>query len=180
MASSIEVMAHTKTGYHHNKSIEREEDLRGEEDHSKKGHSETSFPQSAPDSMPMGDGSEVNWSESVLGRPLLCRCVNLLRQNGDLQTLATVVCIFGGGVQLVSLMTPGEIDCFASFIRSGVITCTPACDAIDILSFTFLLPARLEAMLFDAKLCDVHCPLCINCIALYRNLLKCSVLNNLY
>ena len=64
---------------------------------------------SLSDSMPMGDGSDVDWGYSVLGRSLLCRCVNLLRQNGDLQTLATVVCIFGGSEQLVALMTPGEV-----------------------------------------------------------------------
>lgn len=62
---------------------------------------------SLSDSMPMGDGSDVDWGYSVLGRSLLCRCVNLLRQNGDLQTLATVVCIFGGSEQLIALMTPG-------------------------------------------------------------------------
>ena len=62
---------------------------------------------SLPDSMPLGDGSDVNWSVSVLGRSLLCRCINLLRQNGDLQTLATVICVFGGSKQLVALMTEG-------------------------------------------------------------------------
>ena len=60
------------------------------------------------DSMPMGDGSGFNWTHSVLGRSLLCRCVNLLRQNGDLQTLATVACIFGGSDHLVGLMTEGR------------------------------------------------------------------------
>ena len=60
------------------------------------------------DSMPMGDGTDFNWALSALGRSLLCRCVNLLRQNGDIQTLATVVCIFGGSDHLVDLMTGGR------------------------------------------------------------------------
>jgi hypothetical protein len=72
---------------------------------------------SLSDSMPMGDGSDVDWGYSVLGRSMLCRCVNLLRQNGDLQTLATVVCIFGGSEQLVALMTPGE------FLNVALTTC---------------------------------------------------------
>ena len=106
IASSIEVMAHTKTGYRTSGAAGVEHV--GDKGSQKKGEMEMCAPQSAPDSMPMGDGSEVNWSESVLGRSLLCRCVDLLRKNGDLQTLATVVCIFGGGLQLVSLMTPGN------------------------------------------------------------------------
>lgn len=61
------------------------------------------------DSMPLGDGSAVDWSISVLGRSMICRCINLLKQSGDLQTLATVVCIFGGSDKLVALMAPGAL-----------------------------------------------------------------------
>lgn len=61
------------------------------------------------DSMPLGDGSAVDWSISVLGRSMICRCINLLKKSGDLQTLATVVCIFGGSDKLVALMAPGAL-----------------------------------------------------------------------
>ena len=75
------------------------------------------------DSMPMGDGSDVDWGYSVLGRSMLCRCVNLLRLNGDLQTLATVVCIFGGSEQLIALMTPGELSYLHCSVRHCLLDC---------------------------------------------------------
>ena len=117
MASSIEVMAHTKSGCRTDCVAVVEKGVGDKGGVKKKGEKEKAAPRSAPDSMPMGDGSEVNWSESVLGRSLLCRCVDQLRKNGDLQTLATVVCIFGGGVELVSLMTPGTVLCLCEYVR---------------------------------------------------------------
>ena len=108
LASSIEVMAHRL----------KESDLSPSSSSSSTStpsFSSSSFSSSSSsssigqsDSMPMGDGSDFNWSQSVLGRSLLCRCVNLLQKNGDLQTLATVVCIFGGSDQLVALMAHGK------------------------------------------------------------------------
>jgi hypothetical protein len=53
-------------------------------------------------------GSGMNWNTSALGRSLLIRCINQLRANGDVQTLATVVCIMGGSAQLSALIQPPE------------------------------------------------------------------------
>jgi hypothetical protein len=55
-----------------------------------------------------GDSNDMNWCTSALGRSLLCRCVGTLRDTGDLQTLATVTCVFGGSEQLVALMAPSS------------------------------------------------------------------------
>jgi hypothetical protein len=51
-------------------------------------------------------GSGMDWKTSALGRSLLIRCINALRENGDLQTLATLICIVGGSAQLHALLEP--------------------------------------------------------------------------
>ena len=117
LASSIEVMVSTNKNYNCPSSnqdcdsnIERNV-VTSSSSQSQSGFAPVSgqSPVSMYDSMPLGDGSAVDWSISVLGRSMICRCVNLLKQSGDLQTLATVVCIFGGSDKLVALMAPGQI-----------------------------------------------------------------------
>jgi hypothetical protein len=109
LASCIEVMVMTYQRSNQGQGRTRSSSVPKEKQDSLSVGSPVSVSVTLSDSMPMGDGSDVDWGYSVLGRSMLCRCVNLLRQNGDLQTLATVVCIFGGSEQLVALMTPGEI-----------------------------------------------------------------------
>lgn len=119
LASSIEVMVSTNRNYNCPSSKQDCDSNIGRDavtsssSQSQSGLSPVSVsglsPVSMYDSMPLGDGSAVDWSISVLGRSMICRCVNLLQQSGDLQTLATVVCIFGGSDKLVALMAPGQI-----------------------------------------------------------------------
>ena len=111
LASSIEVMVSTKrNGCIQDRDSKTERDIVTSSS-SQRGSAPASGMSSLSmyDSMPLGDGSAVDWSISVLGRSMICRCINLLKQSGDLQTLATVVCIFGGSDKLVALMAPGEI-----------------------------------------------------------------------
>ena len=46
----------------------------------------------------------MNWCSSALGRSLLSQCIRQLRDNGDVQNLATVACVLGGSESLISLI----------------------------------------------------------------------------